>query len=145
MGEIYCQDVAMIARYRSTEALVIGWALIGVALVIVFAVFQQGFSTSTLLIAGLIVLLAWLVAIRPAIMVYEHALIIQNVFRRHVIPWMAITEVSAPLLLTVKTDDGRRISAWAISSSGRSRMRGEASRADEIAYELEHYRTVYRR
>jgi len=133
----------MITRYRAGEALIIGWVLIGVALVILLAIFRQGFSSISLAVAILIALFAWLVAIRPAIMVYQHALVIQNVFRKYEIPWLAIIEISSTLLLTVKTTEGEKISAWAISSSGRSRRRGEASRADEIVYELEEYRRSY--
>lgn len=133
----------MIVRYRSTESLVVGWALIGVSVVILFAIFRQGFSTVSFFIAILIALLAWLVAIRPDVTVHERALVIQNVFRRHEIPWIGISEISATFLLTVTMEDGSRISAWAISSSGRSRRRNEASRADVIVYELEEYRRTY--
>ena len=133
----------MIARYRSGETVAMGWALIGVALIILLAVFQRGFSADALLVAILVAIFGWLIAIRPAIVVYEHALIIQNVFRKHEIPWAAITQISATLLLTVRTVDGRKISAWAISSSGRARLRGQASKAEEIALELERFRVTY--
>ena len=133
----------MIARYRAGETLVLGWALIGAALLIFFAALEQGFSSAWLLIDALIVLVAWLIAIRPAILVYEQALVIQNVFRKHEVPWSAISKISSTLLLTVWTGDGKKISAWAISTSVRSRIRGAISRADEIAYELEQYRSTY--
>lgn len=135
----------MITRYRLGETLVIGWALIGISLVILYAFVRGGVPDSWLLVAILIGLLAWLIAIRPAVQVHEHALVIQNIFRKHEIPWVAIADISATLLLTVVTEDGRKISAWAISSSGRSRMRREASKADEIVYELENYRIKYAR
>lgn len=133
----------MIVRYRSGQALALGWALVGVALIILFGVLKENFSGDSLLIAILVVFLAWLVAIRPAILVYEHALVIQNIFRKHEIPWSTIARISSALLLTIRTGDGKKISAWAISTSARSRIRGETSRADEIAYELERYRNTY--
>jgi hypothetical protein len=133
----------MIARYRSGETLAVGWALIGVALVAVFAISQSGFSGEALLVAILVALVAWLVAIRPAIIVHEHALVIQNVIRKHEIPWSTITQISSTLLVTVRTEDGRKISAWAISSSVKSRALGRTSKGDEIALELERYRMAY--
>jgi len=134
----------MITRYRSGETLAMGWALLGLAVVILLAVFKQGFSALALLVAILIALLAWLVAIRPAIEVHEHVLVIQNVFRKHEIPWPVVTDISTILLLTVTTSDGRKISSWAISSSRRSKMRGDLSRAERVAFELEQYRSNYR-
>ena len=134
----------MITRYRSGSTLAIGWALIGVALVIIYAMTQRGFSIVALSSAILISLFAWLVAIRPAILVSEDALTIQNVFKKYKIPWSSITQISAPLLLSIRTEDGRKISAWAISSSGSDRARGRESRGEMIAIELERYRTAYR-
>ena len=134
----------MITRYRSGSTLAIGWALIGVALVIIYAMTQRGFSIVALSSAILISLFAWLVAIRPAILVSEDALTIQNVFKKYKIPWSSITQISAPLLLSIRTEDGRKISAWAISSSGSDRARGRESRGEVIAVELERYRTAYR-
>ena len=134
----------MIARYRSGPTLAIGWALIGMALVIIYAMTQRGFSIVALSAAILISFFAWLVAIRPAILVFEDSLTIQNVFRKYEIPWSSITQISAPLLLSIRTEDGRKISAWAISSSGSDRARGRESRGEVIAVELERYRTAYR-
>ena len=134
----------MIARYRSGPTLAIGWALIGMALVIIYAMTQRGFSIVALSVAILISFFAWLVAIRPAILVFEDSLTIQNVFRKYEIPWSSITQISAPLLLSIRTEDGRKISAWAISSSGSDRARGRESRGEVIAVELERYRTAYR-
>jgi hypothetical protein len=134
----------MIARYRSGPTLAIGWALIGMALVIIYAMTQRGFSVVASSAAILISLFAWLVAIRPAILVFEDSLTIQNVFKKYEIPWAAITQISAPLLLSIRTEDGRKISAWAISSSGSDRARGRESRGEAIAVELERYRTAYR-
>ncbi|OIQ80840.1 hypothetical protein GALL_373970 [mine drainage metagenome] len=134
----------MISRYRSSETLAMGWALLGLSVVILLAIFKQGFSALAVLVAMMIALLAWLVAIRPAIKVYEHVLVIQNVFRKHEIPWPVVTDISTTLLLTVTTADGRRISSWAISSSRRSKMRGDLSRAERVAFELEQYRSNYR-
>ena len=134
----------MIARYRSGPTLAVGWTLVGMALVIIYAMTQRGFSIVALSAAILIVLFAWLVAIRPAILVFEDALTIQNVFKKYEIPWSSITQISAPLLLSIRTEDGRKISAWAISSSGRDRARGRESRGEAIAIELERYRSVYR-
>ncbi len=134
----------MIARYRSGSTLAIGWALIGMALVIIYAMTQRGFSIVALSTAILISLFAWLVAIRPAILVSVDALTIQNVFKKYEIPWSSITQISAPLLLSIRTEDGRKISAWAISSSGSDRARGRESRGEMIAIELERYRTAYR-
>ncbi len=133
----------MVARYRSGTTLAIGWSLIGMALIIIYAITQRGFSIVALSIAILVVLFAWLVAIRPAVIVHENALIIQNVFKRYEIPWSAISQIAPTLLLTVKTQDGRKIEAWAISSSIRDRINGRESRAEEIAAELEQYRLVY--
>lgn len=134
----------MITRYRSGETLAMGWALLGLSVVILLAIFKQGFSALAVLVAIMIALLAWLVAIRPAIKVYEHVLVIQNVFRKHEIPWPVVTDISTTLLLTVTTADGRKISSWAISSSRRSKMRGDLSRAERVAFELEQYRSNYR-
>ena len=134
----------MIARYRSGPTLVVGWALIGMALVIIYAMTQRGFSVIALSAAILISLFAWLVAIRPAILVFEDSLTIQNVFKKYEIPWSSITQISAPLLLSIRTEDGRKISAWAISSSGSDRARGRESRGEVIVVELERYRTAYR-
>ena len=134
----------MIARYRSGSTLAIGWALIGMALVIIYAMTQRGFSVIALSAAILISLFAWLVAIRPAILVFEDSLTIQNVFKKYEIPWSSITQISAPLLLSIRTEDGRKISAWAISSSGSDRARGRESRGEVIVVELERYRTAYR-
>jgi len=133
----------MVIRYRSGSILALGWALVGVAVIILFGVLRQNFSSDSLLVAILISALAWLVALRPAILVYEHALVIQNVFRKYEIPWAAITQISSSLLLIVRTEDGKTVTSWAISSSARSRIRGETSRADEIAFELENYRNTY--
>jgi hypothetical protein len=130
----------MVARYRSWETLALGWALIGVALVIVFAVSKNGFSAIALSVAVLIVVFAWLVAIRPAIIVLENVLVIQNVLKRHEIPWPQVAQISSTMLITVTTSGGKKISAWAISSSVRSNVQGKHSRGDQVAFELESYR-----
>ena len=133
----------MIARYRSGETLALGWALIGVALIILVAVSRKGVSGKALFAALLVALIAWLIAIRPAIIVNEKALIIQNVLRKHEIPWSSISSISSTLLITITTTDGRKISAWAISSSPKSRARGQTTKGDEIAHDLERYRLSY--
>jgi hypothetical protein len=128
----------MIARYRSKGTLALGWALVGVSLVIAFAVFRRGLSDVALVVAVLVALLGWLIAIRPAIIVHKDALVIQNVIKKHEIPWPTITRISSTLLITVATEDGRTI-----SSSARSLALGHTSKGDEVAFALEQYRMSY--
>jgi len=133
----------MIARYRSGAAVATGWLLIALAAFGLFVAMRNGFSFTALLIALGVIAFAWLVAIRPAVIVREEALIIQNVFTRHEIDWSSISYIRPTLLLTVVTEDGRKFSAWAISASARSRAQGNEKREDVIAMELELYRNTY--
>lgn len=133
----------MITRYRSWAAVGTGWLLIALAVFGLFVAMQSGFSFVALLIALGVIAFAWFIAIRPAVIVYEEALIIQNVLSRHEIDWSSISYIRPTLLLTVVTEDGRKISAWAISSSARPVREGNERRADVIAMELEAYRVAY--
>ncbi|HUW77524.1 MAG TPA: PH domain-containing protein [Candidatus Nanopelagicaceae bacterium] len=133
----------MIARYRSMGTLLIGWAMVLVSLLIVVAVIQKNFSNVALLVAISIAALAWFIAIRPAIIVREHSLVIRNIIREHAIPWAEVVQISSTVMISVRTQDGRRITSWAFSSSPRSNPRSGPNRTDEVAFELEKYRVGY--
>lgn len=74
--------------------------------------------------------LAWLVYIRPRVVVTDGFVEIDNVLRRHRVPWGDVDQVDSRFALTVQTADGRTIRAWAAPAP--SARRALSTRREEV-------------
>ncbi|WP_169581287.1 MULTISPECIES: PH domain-containing protein [Microbacterium] len=120
--------------FRPRGGQILAWVAIGVCAVgLVYIALTDGVPS---LIAWawpivLVAWLAWLLYIRPYVLVNEGFIEIGNVFRTHRVPWGDVAEVDSRYALTVETADGRRIRAWAAPAP--SARQALSTRREEVA------------
>lgn len=68
--------------------------------------------------------MAWLLLVRPCVVVAREGLSVVNVFVTHRVPWKYVDELSVRHQLIVSLVDGRRILAWGSPTTERSREVG---------------------
>ncbi|WP_327087525.1 PH domain-containing protein [Nonomuraea sp. NBC_01738] len=114
--------------YRSKTGFVLAWAWL--AFVAFNAVdLTVRYSGKSSLVAGavLAVLTAvvYVVALRPATVVGEHALVVRNPFRTTTLPWPSIEEVNVTHSINVEHDGGQVLRAWTPTSTARERAKAQ--------------------
>jgi hypothetical protein len=71
----------------------------------------------------LVAVVAWAVFWRPSLLMQEHGITIENVFRTYFVPWPAIRGIDTRYSLTLDTSRGR-IPVWATPAPARHRALG---------------------
>jgi hypothetical protein len=71
----------------------------------------------------LVAVLAWALFWRPSLLMQEHGITVENVFRTFFVPWPAITGIETRYSLTLDTTHGR-IPVWATPAPARHRAYG---------------------
>ncbi|MFB8145117.1 PH domain-containing protein [Microbacterium sp. NPDC056003] len=102
--------------FRPRGGQIVAWVAIAIcALGLVFIAVTDGVP-SLIVWAWPIVLvawLAWILYIRPHVLISEGFIEVGNVFRTHRVPWGDVADVDSRYALTVHTTGGRSIRAWA--------------------------------
>lgn len=75
----------------------------------------------------LVAVIAWALFWRPSLLMQEHGLTIENVFRTYFVPWPAIQGIDTRYSLTIHTSRGR-IPVWATPAPPRHRTFGLAQK-----------------
>ncbi len=75
----------------------------------------------------LVAVLAWALFWRPSLLVQEHGITVENVFRTAFVPWPSIVSIDTRYSLTLHTVAGR-VPVWAAPAPGRHRQLGLASK-----------------
>lgn len=107
--------------FRPRAGQVLAWTAIGVCGAGLVYIALAESVTSLVFGAWPIVLVAWLawvLYVRPAVVVTDGFVEIVNPFRTHRVPWGDIDQVDSRYALTVHTRSGRRIRAWAAPAPG---------------------------
>jgi hypothetical protein len=108
---------------RSTDRIVIrgasGWWISGVlaalfAYLLIDAAVRAEWTIVLLSLPwmGLVLLVCWMLLIRPCLIVSPSTLTVVNVFRTHTIPWREVAELQVRYQLVVELTDGTTIRAW---------------------------------
>lgn len=64
---------------------------------------------------------AYMLLLRPCVVVQPAGLTIVNIVRTHRVPWARVTDLTSRFQLTVHIDNGRRITSWGAPSIGTDR------------------------
>jgi len=124
----------------------IGWACIiifglvpGVVSVISFATlgWQGGAPLGFFVFCGIFALLGWRFCLVPQIAAADSGIVVDNPFRRSVIPWEDVTDVvPGPTGLIIRRREGRATIAWAVQKDNLSTGLHKRTHADEVAETL---------
>lgn len=112
--------------FRQRGALAAGWFVIGVLAIVVvlYAVTIRGGALRPAMGCVGAALLAWVVLVRPAVVLSAAGVQIHNLVRDVAMPWPQVDVVESRWNLCIYTPEDRRFSAWAISAQ---RPRGQAT------------------
>lgn len=121
------------ARHRS------GWVFVVLVLVVAVPTVIGAFMPVTRLTAAVVatalvaVAIAYVYFVAPRITIDEEAITVDNPWRRHVVPWGALVDVSTRFHLTLVTADGPVHALAAPSPGGFSAMRAKPDQDSRTA------------
>ncbi|MEU4829723.1 PH domain-containing protein [Streptosporangium sp. NPDC023615] len=109
--------------FRSTFAVVVGWAwMVFAALNAIDLVIRYSGRSSMIAAAVLAVLtaLVFLTCLRPAVVASEEGVLVRNPLRNTFVPWRAVDEVTVSHSIKI-TSGGRSVRCWVPQTSARER------------------------
>ncbi|WP_344481854.1 hypothetical protein [Nonomuraea monospora] len=114
--------------YRSKTAFVLAWVWLAFVAFNVWDLivrFNGKPSLIALAVLGVLTALVYAVALRPATVFTEEALVGRNPLRTTVLPWASVEDVTVSHAITVRHGEERALRLWTPMSSARERAKAQ--------------------
>jgi Bacterial PH domain len=114
--------------YRSRTALVLGWVWVAFVAFNVYdliARYTGKPSIVALAVLGVLTVVVYAIALRPATVFTEEGLLGRNPLRSTFVPWASVDEVTVSHSINVSYDDERLLRLWTPVSSARERAKAQ--------------------
>ncbi|MGN9783489.1 hypothetical protein ACTMTF_18795 [Nonomuraea sp. ZG12] len=114
--------------YRSRAALVLGWiwvAFVAFNVYDLIARYSGKPSMVALAVLGVLTVVVYVIALRPATVFTEDGLLGRNPLRSTFVPWASVGDVTVSHSINVGYDDERMLRLWTPVSSARERAKAQ--------------------
>jgi hypothetical protein len=114
--------------YRSRTALVLGWVWVAFVAFNVYdliARYSGKPSMVALAVLGVLTVVVYVIALRPATVFTEDGLLGRNPLRSTFVPWASVGDVTVSHSINVGYDDERMLRLWTPVSSARERAKAQ--------------------